>query len=154
MYTLFYKMTHDGDPDPFAKVWGVQDCMGSVRNRDFNAVIGIGGSSFSNHENKIVWIGIEPKRIDSPYKEDRGKWVVFKHFVYFGSKGRLLDEESTLSKWLALRGQGAFRSDLREKNIKKEIDEILNDSKIEQPIVQLSLLLGPRGRCSCVEICE
>ena len=47
--TLIYKRTHTGDPDPKAGVFGNNDCMGTVRKRDFDAVIGIGG------------IGPEPK---------------------------------------------------------------------------------------------
>jgi hypothetical protein len=44
MRTFIYKRTHQGDPDN--QGWfGIQDCMGSLRRRDFDAVIGVGGIS-------------------------------------------------------------------------------------------------------------
>jgi hypothetical protein len=43
MRTLIYKRTHTGDPDPESGVFGNRDCMGTVRGRRFDAVIGIGG---------------------------------------------------------------------------------------------------------------
>jgi hypothetical protein len=36
-----YKRTHPGDPGPEG-VFGIQDCMGAIRARDFDAVIGDG----------------------------------------------------------------------------------------------------------------
>ena len=42
MRTLIYKRTHLGDPDLFG-TFGINDCMGEVRARQFDAVIGVGG---------------------------------------------------------------------------------------------------------------
>jgi hypothetical protein len=39
---LVYKRTHNGDPDQNG-CFGAEDCMGMVRERHFDAVIGIGG---------------------------------------------------------------------------------------------------------------
>ena len=39
---LIYKRTHNGDPDAKG-CFGACDCMGSVRSRSFDAVIGVGG---------------------------------------------------------------------------------------------------------------
>ena len=41
---LIYKRTHTDDPDRLGQ-FGINDCMGKVRDRDFDAVIGIGGIS-------------------------------------------------------------------------------------------------------------
>ena len=40
MQTLIYKRTHKGDPDKQGR-FGIHDCMGRVRSRDFDAVIGM-----------------------------------------------------------------------------------------------------------------
>lgn len=37
MRTLIYKRTHVGDPDPGGR-FGIHDCMGQVRNRDFEVL--------------------------------------------------------------------------------------------------------------------
>src|SRR5437867_10741882 len=39
---LTYKRTHNGDPDVYG-CFGIHDCMGSVRDLPFDAVIGVGG---------------------------------------------------------------------------------------------------------------
>jgi hypothetical protein len=53
MRTLVYKMTHIGDPSPATGVWGDTGCMGIVRGYEFDAVVGIGGTS--------AWDGIACK---------------------------------------------------------------------------------------------
>jgi hypothetical protein len=64
MRTLIYKRSHTGDPDPKTGMFGNNDCMGSVRGRRFNAVIGIGGVGQEPRSNGIAgrlnWIGIDP----------------------------------------------------------------------------------------------
>jgi hypothetical protein len=42
MNTLVYKRTHTGDPNTQG-VFGCHDCMGQIRRRSFDAVIGVGG---------------------------------------------------------------------------------------------------------------
>jgi len=42
MRILVYKRTHNGDPDQIGR-FGAYDCMGSVRRREFDAVIDVGG---------------------------------------------------------------------------------------------------------------
>jgi hypothetical protein len=83
MATLVYKMTHKGDPDSDLGIWGVEDCMGQVRDYEFDAVIGIGGRSWSNETSRmgeIVWIGLGPEMVD---RTDRGPVLRFAHFRYF-----------------------------------------------------------------------
>lgn len=88
MRILIYKRTHNGDPDANG-CFGAYDCMGSVRELTFDAVIGIGGIGGEAHANgiagKLNWIGIGPSKLDNPSK--RGPEVTFDHFLYYGGSG-------------------------------------------------------------------
>ena len=87
MRTLVYKRTHSGDPDLDGR-FGINDCMGTVRARKFEAVIGIGGTGpeprRSGIAEKITWVGIGPHRFPGT---PRGPLVLFDHFLYFGERG-------------------------------------------------------------------
>jgi hypothetical protein len=89
MRTLVYKRTHPHDPDECG-CFGVEDCMGSVRDRNFDAVIGIGGnSSEAQHHDingKVNWIGIGPHKHEPPHGY-RGPLVTFDHFLLFEADG-------------------------------------------------------------------
>jgi hypothetical protein len=88
MKVLIYKRTHKGDPDKNG-IFGNQDCMGKIRNWDYDAVIGIGGNApwkkDADIKHKINWIGLDPKKIYSSYK--RGDEVVFSHFELYEETG-------------------------------------------------------------------
>ncbi len=90
MRTLIYKRTHSGDPDPHTGVFGNHDCMGMMRGWRFDAVIGIGGAGSEPQRHaiayKLTWIGIGPRRLDAGPKPR----LAFKHFLYFGERGKLL----------------------------------------------------------------
>jgi hypothetical protein len=62
--------------------------MGSVRGRDFDAVIGVGGIGPEAQENgiagKVNWIGIGPHKTVT---RKRGPNVTFDHFLNFGTEG-------------------------------------------------------------------
>jgi hypothetical protein len=94
MRTLIYKRTHIGDPDPKTGVFGIHDCMGSVRARQFGAVIGVGGIGQEPRrdgiDGKLNWIGIGPI-----YAGDarRGPQLRFRHFIDFGQGGPLMREK-------------------------------------------------------------
>ncbi|MGH6672609.1 MAG: hypothetical protein ACRECV_11650 [Xanthobacteraceae bacterium] len=96
MRTLIYKKTHTGDPDPKTGVFGNNDCMGSVRDWQFDAVIGVGGigSEPKRHgiAGKLNWIGIGPiyGRRDP---HSRGPRVGFHHFWYRGEDGPPLQDK-------------------------------------------------------------
>ena len=90
MRTLIYKRTHTGDPDPKTGVFGNHDCMGSVRERQFDAVIGIGGvgpepKSFGI-AGKLNWVGIDPI-YDGRDPDRRGPRLRFRHFLDFKKDG-------------------------------------------------------------------
>lgn len=87
MIVLIYKRTHRGDPDRNG-VFGRKDCLGSVRNRNYDAVIGIGGECcWPEHKEiskKVNWIGIGPKKHGL---EGRGPLVTFEKFCLFEENG-------------------------------------------------------------------
>lgn len=88
MRILVYKRTHTGDPGPTG-CFGIYDCMGQVRDRDYDAVIGVGGIGDEAERHGIAgeinWIGIGPHK---KYVDDkRGPEVTFDHFAYFGNEG-------------------------------------------------------------------
>lgn len=84
---LTYKRTHIGDPDSTGQ-FGINDCMGRVRNRRFDAVIGVGGVGPEPRSEgiagKLTWIGIGPRRVAGPW---RGDIVSFEHFVLLDAEG-------------------------------------------------------------------
>lgn len=88
MKVLIYKRTHKGDPDERG-IFGNQDCMGKIRSWDYDAVIGIGGkTTWKNDKDikqKINWIGLGPKKIESSGRAD---CVVFTHFELFEKNGK------------------------------------------------------------------
>lgn len=93
MKVLIYKRTHTGDPDGKG-IFGIQDCMGRMRDWYFDAVIGIGGKApWKDHveiKQKINWIGLGPKKISAP--GGRGAMIVFDHFELFEEKGVDIEE--------------------------------------------------------------
>src|SRR5262245_17135282 len=88
MRVLVYKRTHNGDPDANG-CFGAYDCMGTFRNRDFDAVVGVGGigpeAQASGIAGQVNWIGIGPHKAYVPDK--RGPEVTFDHFLDFGIDG-------------------------------------------------------------------
>jgi hypothetical protein len=92
MRTLIYKRTHDDDPEN--GVFGVYDCMRSVRSWEFDAVIGVGGVGEEpvRHgiNGKLNWIGIGAHRKSRPGLH--GPLITFDHFVHYGKKGKQLAE--------------------------------------------------------------
>jgi hypothetical protein len=80
--TLIYKRTHEDDPDPDTGVFGGKNCMGQVRGRKFDAVIGVGGIGREPKKHgidrKLTWIGIGPHKTGDP----RCPLVTFDHFLY------------------------------------------------------------------------
>jgi hypothetical protein len=88
MRVLIYKRTHKVDPDHNG-CFGADDCMGAVRARDFDAVIGVGGIGPEAHANGIArqvnWIGIGPHKTTK--RGYRGPLITFDHFLDFGTEG-------------------------------------------------------------------
>lgn len=88
MRTLVYKRTHIGDPDE--RGWfGIRDCMKSVRARDFDAAIGVGGTGTEPRAQgiaeKLTWIGLGARKNSCPGRN----WpvITFEHFRLFDEQG-------------------------------------------------------------------
>jgi len=142
MRVLVYKRTHNGDPDA-SGCFGAFDCMGDVRDREYDAVVGIGGigpEAVSNGiDGEINWVGIGPHK---RYVEDkRGPEVLFDHFLYFGTDG---PDFRTLAPQLAERMYG--------NNVRSILDG-MSDAEQEEAegIVQLALDEPPSPGLAAVE---
>jgi hypothetical protein len=63
---LVYKRTHEGDPDQRIGRFGIYDCMVGIRDRVFDAVIGVGGIGARAQSNGISglvnWVGVGPTK--------------------------------------------------------------------------------------------
>jgi hypothetical protein len=91
--TLVYKRTHKGDPNE-SGIFGICDCMGKVRDWDFDAVIGVGGkcpdAGCEEIAHKVNWIGKVAHREKNPPK--RGSDVTFDFFCLYDEQGKSLEE--------------------------------------------------------------
>lgn len=162
---LIYKMTHPGDPQPEpgelsqAPAWGRQDCMGEVRDRDYDAVIGVGGigrEPVSHDLNaKVLWIGIGPK----PWPGApgwRGDMVTFDHYMWLGTKGpSFLQLAPNLAKRML--GDNARVVMSLSPEERSEVEAILrmagdapacHPQSAVQPEAKMS---SPRGPCGCTD---
>lgn len=94
MRTLIYKRTHSGDPDPERGVFGNNDCMGTVKGWQYDAVIGIGGIGPEPTRNgiagKLTWVGIGPHKVFNNPNNPGSPRVTFDHFWYRGKRGPAL----------------------------------------------------------------
>ena len=131
MKVLIYKRTHKGDPDNNG-VFGNQDCMGKIRNWDYDAVIGIGGNApwkeDADIKHKINWIGLDPKKINSPNK--RGDVVVFSHFELYEETGVNIHETfpNLFEYMYGTRKRFDMSSDIPEE-VFEEVKQILDSIK-------------------------
>lgn len=91
---LIYKRTHTGDPTPEG-IFGLSDCMGRVRAREYDAVIGVGGLSAEPQAygiaGRITWVGVGARRGESIPIGYRGPIVGFDRFKLFDQDGPMLD---------------------------------------------------------------
>ena len=92
MKILVYKRTHTGDPDVNGR-FGINDCMGTIRNLAFDAVIGVGGTGKVPQslgiDRKVNWVGINPTRQQGS-RIGRAAIVTFEKFALFEERGSLL----------------------------------------------------------------
>jgi len=91
---LIYKRTHTGDPTPDG-VFGLSDCMGRVRARKFEAVIGVGGLSAEPRsygiDGRITWVGVGARPGTSIPVGHRGPILEFDRFRLFEQRGPKLE---------------------------------------------------------------
>jgi hypothetical protein len=118
--------------------FGVNDCMGSKRNLQYDAVIGVGGLGSRavsiGISGKINWIGIGPHKTFVHGK--RGPEVRFDHFKSYGKIGPPLSKYApTLARWLYTRKARFVIVDCSD----REYSEVCQ-------IVASALSAGPSGR--------
>ena len=128
MKVLIYKRTHKHDPNTDG-IFGCQDCMGKIRNWNYDAVIGIGGNSAwkidADIRHKINWIGLEPKKI--PSEKKRGHLVVFSHFKLYEEKGiSIKDNFPNLFEYMYGSRKRFDMSSELPINVYEEVETILN----------------------------
>ncbi|MGD9722927.1 MAG: hypothetical protein AB7O59_21135 [Pirellulales bacterium] len=135
MRTLVYKRTHKHDPDERG-CFGIEDCMGEVRKRDFDAVIGVGGIGYEARSNgidgKVNWIGIGAHKHKAP-RGYRGPLVTFDHFILFEEDGPDFRElaPNLAERIYATLGQCSFIN--FDDDEQAEIDRILRLARREPP---------------------
>jgi hypothetical protein len=97
---LTYKRTHTDDPNG-GGIFGVNNCMGQVRDYAYDAVIGIGGISSAptraGIDRKLTWVGVSPTRYPGPWNHTL---VRFEKFLLLDQLGPPLE---TLAPALARR---------------------------------------------------
>ncbi|MBV5347256.1 hypothetical protein [Lamprocystis purpurea] len=124
MTILVYRRTHTGDPDLETHRFGIHDCMGRVRDWDYDAVIGIGGThpdpGYEGIKEKITWVGITPikpetteagdadvntvKKINPEFSGFRGRVVEFEKFVLWDEDGPEVSEYPALYTYMFKEG--------------------------------------------------
>ncbi|WP_230623519.1 hypothetical protein, partial [Vibrio alginolyticus] len=86
---LVYKRTHTGDPNLDGD-FGVNDCMGKVREYEYDAVIGVGGTGSEptqyGIQRKVNWVGIKSGQSPSSVAM-RGDIIHFDKFVLLEHQG-------------------------------------------------------------------
>ncbi|MGE0454014.1 MAG: hypothetical protein AB7O37_18165 [Vicinamibacteria bacterium] len=147
MRTLVYKRTHEGDPDQEGR-FGINDCMGTVRARKFDAVIGVGGTGAKPRRNgiakRITWIGIGPHK--SPGK--RGPVVTFDHFRMFGKGPFLAEYAPALADHIYGRNVRSLMNPTPRESA--EIAAILNLARNAPPSRALARRPGARRAIKCL----
>ena len=92
---LIYKRTHTGDPDETG-AFGIYECMGQVRAREFDAVIGVGGIGPEavrfGIDRKVNWIGIGCHQIG--VASDGYPMLAVEHYYQKDAEGPLLSDKA------------------------------------------------------------
>jgi len=146
MRILVYKRTHIGDPDE-SGCFGIHSCMGQVRERDLDAVIGVGGVGSEpvqeGIDKKLTWIGIGPKRVG--VADDGHPLLAFEQFYLKDEKGPLLgDKAPKLAKRMfAENGPRSVMVDADD-----EMKSILQLAKRAQPSPALLEQVPKRKGCN------
>jgi hypothetical protein len=139
---LIYKRTHRVDPNSETGMFGGRDCMGAIRDRSFEAIVGVGGTQpWPGDEGfscKLSWIGINPHKFASRVQMGlRGPFMAFARFIDFGEDGPLLkDRWPYLAEHLYTKGARHIMS-LSPKE-QQEVEEILKLARDAPPSKHLA----------------
>jgi hypothetical protein len=155
---LTYKRTHIGDPNPEG-IFGINDCMGSVRDYKYDAVIGVGGIGAEPKsygiDGKITWVGIYPTK--SKRKNKKDVEVTFKHFILLEEYGPLLIKHAPLlAKRLYEGGARVLVSGYSPEELSEAIEILEWSKKQNQPKSILTNWAGKSKGCKirCCKQCK
>ena len=136
---LVYRRTHTGDPSKDTGVFGIHDCMKSVRDWPFDSVIGIGGTKpwrgYENISKKVTWVGVDAhKRSREISNNDYSgsSIVTFERIKILDENGPLLEDVSlTLYRYMFIenripRTAMNFSNDIFSE-LKRVIELVFND---------------------------
>lgn len=131
---LIYKRTHTGDPN-INGIFGINDCMKSVRDWEFDIVIGIGGTSpdkgNENIAKKINWIGIGANK--NKIEKYENSVITFEKFYLYEEKGILLEDIApNLANYIYSNNVRIVKSTSLNDEQKNEIKKILEITKIDK----------------------
>ncbi len=146
MRILIYKRTHRGDPDAMG-IFGINDCMGTVRDYHYDAVIGVGGIGDEPQAHsiagKINWIGIGPRKVRAAY--GRGSLVTFDHFEFYDTAG---PDFRAVAPHLAAR--------IYDNNIRIVLDALTPTEQSEAAAIVRRASSAPssRGRVGARKVCS
>lgn len=146
---LIYKRTHIGDPNARGE-FGCSDCMGQIRGYQYDAVIGVGGSSYEprSHgiDGRITWVGVDAHQWPAIHPR-RVPIVTFDRFSLFDSKGeKLRDFAPALAEYFFKKHRRFFFSDGLRDEVQHDIDRIL---KLATPWNVSTLRTGMKGEIGC-----
>lgn len=129
MRVLIYKRTHPGDPNADG-VFGCEDCMGAVRRRRFDAVIGVGGigpeaQSF-RIDRRLNWVGVGAHSTSIPVGL-RGPLVTFDRFLLLEDQGPDLQSIApTLARYMYATHRRVVMPEGLSPTLQREIQKILS----------------------------
>jgi hypothetical protein len=137
MRILIYKRTHPGDPNLDGE-FGINDCMGQIREFNFDAVIGVGGKSAEPQQygisHKINWVGIGKVPNKNRLSHNRAKSFTFTYFLLLENQGPELQVFAPqLAKRLYSKNARFVFQDFTVEE-KKEAENILEWSKNQNSI--------------------
>jgi hypothetical protein len=149
MRVLIYKRTHPGDPN-LDGVFGCEDCMGVVRGRRFDAVIGVGGIGPEAQgwgiDRRLNWVGVGPHPSESIPIGFRGRLVTFDRFILLEEQGPKLQRIApALARYMYFVHRRVVMSDALNPTLRREIGKILSLAPRSQNRSR-SRVFGPRKR--------
>lgn len=150
MTVLVYKRTHPDDPDASGR-FGVQDCMGRVRARRFDAVIGVGGISGEPRahgiDGRLNWVGVGARRLPTRPRDFRGPIIAFSRFRLFEDSGPLLAEIApALARHMYERNRRAVMLKRSRSELWNEVQAIL---RLARPLKVTAQKRAMRARGPC-----
>lgn len=147
MRVLIYKRTHPLDPNEDG-VFGCQDCMGTVRRRRFDAVIGVGGIGAESRgwgiDRRLNWVGVGAHPVHAIPVGFRGPLVTFDRFLLLEDQGpELKTVAPELARYVYSVHRRVVMSDGLSLHIQREIRKILS---LARPRTRSSLFTLRRPR--------